>query len=118
VMENRFGDIVSDITASLIGGLGMAPSADIGDKYAVFQPCHGTAPDIMGQGKANPTAMILSAAMMLDWLADKHGIESAAEAAENIERAVDRVYADGIKPFEFGGSSGTADVAKAVLAAL
>ena len=98
--------------------MGMAPSADIGDRYAVFQPCHGTAPDIMGQGKANPTAMILSTAMMLDWLADKHGIESAAEAAENIERAVDRVYADGIKPFEFGGSSGTADVAKAVLAAL
>lgn len=118
VMENMFGDIVSDITASLIGGLGMAPSADIGDRYAVFQPCHGTAPDIMGQGKANPTGMILSAAMMLDWLADKHGLESAAEAGEKIERAVDQVYADGIKPMEFGGSNGTADIAKAVLAAL
>jgi 3-isopropylmalate dehydrogenase len=118
VMENMFGDIVSDITASLIGGLGMAPSADIGDKYAVFQPCHGTAPDIMGQGKANPTGMILSAAMMLDWLADKHGIESAAEAGERIERAVDQVYAGGLKPMEFGGSNGTADIAGAVLAAL
>ncbi|MBR0701841.1 isocitrate/isopropylmalate dehydrogenase family protein [Bradyrhizobium diazoefficiens] len=118
VMENMFGDIVSDITASLIGGLGMAPSADIGDKYAVFQPCHGTAPDIMGQGKANPTGMILSAAMMLDWLADKHGVESAAEAGETIERAVDQVYAGGIKPMEFGGSNGTADITKAVLGAL
>jgi 3-isopropylmalate dehydrogenase len=118
VMENMFGDIVSDITASLIGGLGMAPSADIGDKYAVFQPCHGTAPDIVGQGKANPTGMILSAAMMLDWLADKHGVESAAEAGETIERAVDQIYAGGIKPMEFGGSNGTADIAKAVLAAL
>lgn len=118
VMENMFGDIVSDITASLIGGLGMAPSADIGDKYAVFQPCHGTAPDIMGQGKANPTGMILSAAMMLDWLADKHGVEGAAEAGEKIERAVDKVYADGIKPMEFGGRNGTADITKAVLAAL
>ncbi|MGL9619986.1 isocitrate/isopropylmalate dehydrogenase family protein [Bradyrhizobium sp. U531] len=118
VMENMFGDIVSDITASLIGGLGMAPSADIGDKYAVFQPCHGTAPDIMGQGKANPTGMILSAAMMLDWLADKHGIENAAEAGETIERAVDQVYAGGIKPMEFGGSNGTADITKAVLGAL
>ncbi|MCA1435006.1 isocitrate/isopropylmalate dehydrogenase family protein [Bradyrhizobium sp. BRP20] len=118
VMENMFGDIVSDITASLIGGLGMAPSADIGDKYAVFQPCHGTAPDIMGQGKANPTGMILSAAMMLDWLADKHGIESAAEAGETIERAVDQVYAGGIKPMEFGGGNGTADITKAVLGAL
>ncbi|RXT45778.1 isocitrate/isopropylmalate dehydrogenase family protein [Bradyrhizobium betae] len=118
VMENMFGDIVSDITASLIGGLGMAPSADIGDKYAVFQPCHGTAPDIMGQGKANPTGMILSAAMMLDWLADKHGVEGAAEAGETIERAVDQVYAGGIKPMEFGGSNGTADITKAVLGAL
>ncbi|TGN88488.1 isocitrate/isopropylmalate dehydrogenase family protein [Bradyrhizobium yuanmingense] len=118
VMENMFGDIVSDITASLIGGLGMAPSADIGDKYAVFQPCHGTAPDIMGQGKANPTGMILSAAMMLDWLADKHGIESAAAAGETIERAVDQVYAGGIKPMEFGGGNGTADITKAVLGAL
>ncbi len=118
VTENMFGDILSDLTASLIGGLGMAPSADIGDRYAVFQPCHGTAPDIMGQGKANPTGMILSAAMMLDWLADKHGVESAAEAAERIERAVDRAYADGLKPTEFGGRNGTADIARAVLAAL
>ncbi|TYL88662.1 isocitrate/isopropylmalate dehydrogenase family protein [Bradyrhizobium cytisi] len=118
VMENMFGDIVSDITASLIGGLGMAPSADIGDKYAVFQPCHGTAPDIMGQGKANPTGMILSAAMMLDWLADKHGVESAAEAGEQIESAVDQVYAAGLKPIEFGGTNGTADITRAVLSAL
>src|SRR6266850_2207616 len=118
VTENMFGDILSDLAAGLIGGLGMAPSADIGDRHAIFQPCHGTAPDIMGQGRANPTGMILSAAMMLDWLADKHGLESAAEAGERIERAVDRVYADGIKPMEFGGSNGTADIAKAVLAAL
>ena len=118
VTENMFGDILSDLTASLVGGLGMAPSADIGDRYAIFQPCHGTAPDIMGQGKANPTAMILSTAMMLDWLADKHGIEGAAEAGERIERAVDKAYAGGIKPTEFGGSNGTADVTKAVLEAL
>ncbi len=118
VMENMFGDILSDMTAGLIGGMGMAPSADIGDRYAVFQPCHGTAPDIMGQGKANPTGMILSAAMMLDWLADKHGLESAAEAGERIEQAVDKAYAQGIKPMEFGGKNGTADVANAVLAAL
>ena len=118
VMENMFGDILSDMTAGLIGGMGMAPSADIGDHHAVFQPCHGTAPDIMGQGKANPTGMILSAAMMLDWLADKHGIEAAAEAGERIERAVDKVYAEGIKPMEFGGRNGTADIAQAVLAQL
>ena len=116
--ENMFGDILSDLTAGLVGGMGMAPSADIGDRHAVFQPCHGTAPDIMGQGKANPTAMILSAAMMLDWLADKHGHDGAAEAAQRIERAVDKAYAEGIRPLDVGGRSGTADMAKAVLAAL
>ncbi|WP_316164333.1 MULTISPECIES: isocitrate/isopropylmalate dehydrogenase family protein [unclassified Bradyrhizobium] len=118
VTENMFGDILSDLAAGLVGGMGMAPSADIGDRHAVFQPCHGTAPDIMGQGKANPTAMILSAAMMLDWLADTHGIEGAAEAAQRIEQAVDQVYASGLKPFEFGGNAGTIDVTRAVLEAL
>jgi 3-isopropylmalate dehydrogenase len=118
VMENIFGDILSDLAAGLIGGLGIAPSADIGDKHAVFQPCHGTAPDIMGQGKANPTAMILSAAMMLDWLADKHDHPPAAEAAQRIERAVDKAYANGIKPMEYGGKDGTSAIAKAVLAVL
>src|SRR5690242_13012497 len=118
VTENMFGDILSDLTAGLIGGMGMAPSADVGDKHAVFQPCHGTAPDIMGQGKANPTGMILSAAMMLDWLGDKHGLEGGAEAAERIQRAVDQAYAGGMKPMEFGGANGTADIAKAVLAGL
>ncbi len=118
VMENMFGDILSDLAAGLIGGLGMAPSADIGDTHAVFQPCHGTAPDIMGQGKANPTAMILSAAMMLDWLADKHDHPPAAEAAQRIEHAVDAAYAGGLKPMEFGGGDGTAAIAGAVLKAL
>ena len=118
VMENMFGDILSDLAAGLVGGLGMAPSADIGDTHAVFQPCHGTAPDIMGQGKANPSAMILSAAMMLDWLADKHDHPPAAEAAQRIERAVDKAFQGGLKPMEFGGGDGTAAIGKAVLKAL
>ena len=117
VMENMFGDILSDLAAGLIGGLGMAPSADIGDKHAVFQPCHGTAPDIMGQGKANPTAMILSAAMMLDWLADKHDMAAASDAAIRIENAVDMAY-QAVRPLDLGGSDGTAAVSKAVMAAL
>lgn len=69
VTENMFGDILSDLTGGLVGGLGMAPSADIGDEYAVFQPAHGSAPDIAGKGIANPVATIFSVAMMLDWLA-------------------------------------------------
>ena len=117
VMENMFGDILSDLAAGLIGGLGMAPSADIGDKHAVFQPCHGTAPDIMGQGKANPTAMILSAAMMLDWLADKHDMPAATEAAIRIENAVDKAY-ETVKPLDLGGTDGTATISKAVMTAL
>jgi 3-isopropylmalate dehydrogenase len=118
VTENMFGDILSDLTAGLIGGMGMAPSADIGDKHAVFQPCHGTAPDIMGQGLANPTAMILSAGLMLDWLADKFDHKGAADAGARIERAVDRAFAAGIRPCEFGGRDGTEAVARAVLAEL
>ncbi len=117
VMENMFGDILSDLAAGLVGGLGMAPSADIGDKHAVFQPCHGTAPDIMGQGKANPTAMILSVAMMLDWLADKHDLPAATEAAIRIETAVDKAY-ETVKPLDLGGTDGTAAVSNAVMSAL
>ena len=118
VMENMFGDILSDLTAGLVGGMGIAPSADIGDTHAVFQPCHGTAPDIMGKGLANPTAMILSAAMMLDWLGDRHGYAPANAAAQRIETAVDHAFASGVKPCEFGGRDGTGAMAKAVIAAL
>jgi 3-isopropylmalate dehydrogenase len=98
--------------------MGMAPSADIGDTHAVFQPCHGTAPDIMGKGLANPTAMILSVALMLDWLGDKHGHAPANTAAQRIEAAVDRAFAGGLKPCEFGGRDGTAAMAKAILSTL
>jgi 3-isopropylmalate dehydrogenase len=119
VTENMFGDILSDQIAALIGGMGMAPSGDIGDAHALFQPCHGTAPDIAGQGKANPTATILSGAMMLDWLAERSGRTDLATAAERIERAVDAAFASGgLKPFEFGGKDGTAAIARAVLEAL
>jgi len=118
VTENMFGDILSDLAAGLIGGMGMAPSADIGDTHAVFQPCHGTAPDIMGTGRANPAAMILSAAMMLDWLAERHDHKAAAEAAQRIEQAVDRAFAAGLKPCEMGGQDGTQAIARAVMAAL
>ncbi len=114
--ENQFGDILSDLGAALVGGMGMAPSADVGDHHGLFQPSHGSAPDIAGQGKANPTAMLLSAAMMLDWLAERHGVPTLAAAAGQLEAAVDRVYAERrIRPFEFGGADGTAAIARAVI---
>ena len=119
VTENMYGDILSDLAAGLMGGLGMAPSADIGHDRAVFQPCHGTAPDIAGQGKANPTAAFLSAAMMLEWLGERAAEPMAAEAARLIEAAVDRAYAGGaLRPCEFGGADGTAAVAHRVIDAL
>jgi 3-isopropylmalate dehydrogenase len=108
VTENMFGDILSDLGAALMGGMGMAPSADIGDAHAVFQPCHGTAPDIAGRGLANPTAMFLSAAMMLDWLGDRHGIAECSRAGTALAQAVERAYADGsLLPVELGGTAGT-----------
>jgi len=118
VTENMFGDIISDLGAGLIGGMGFAPSADIGTSHAVFQPCHGTAPDIAGQGKANPTAMFLSAGMMLDWLGERHRSAAARVAGAIIQRAVDRAYEDGVAPIEIGGPDGTAAVTRKVLAAL
>jgi 3-isopropylmalate dehydrogenase len=116
VTENMFGDILSDLIASLVGGMGMAPSADIGDKYGLFQPAHGTAPDIAGKGIANPTAMILSAALMLDWLATRHGDEVLASGARAIENAVHQSFASGsVCPREFGGQSTTEEITQAVL---
>src|SRR5213080_5554006 len=84
VTENMFGDILSDLAAGLVGGMGMAPSADIGDRYAVFQPSHGSAPDIAGKGIADPVATILSAAMMLEWLSVPAGAEAIRSAVRSV----------------------------------
>lgn len=118
-VENQFGDILSDLGAGLIGGMGLAPSADLGERHGLFQPCHGTAPDIAGQGRANPTAMLLSAAMMLEWLGARHSVPALREAASLLETAIDRVYASrAAVPFEFGGRDGTAEITTAVMDAL
>ena len=115
VTENMFGDILSDLGAGLVGGMGVAPSADIGDEHAVFQPCHGSAPDIMGQGKANPTAMFMSAAMMLDWLGERHDQPACIQAAALINLAIDRAFSDAdLLPCDMGGVSGTGSICSAV----
>jgi len=112
VTENMFGDILSDLAAGLVGGMGLAPSADIGDRAAVFQPSHGTAPDIAGRGIANPLAMILSAAMMLEWLEEP----ATVEAARRIEGAVANMLADrALRTPDLGGRLTTQEMGQAVV---
>lgn len=118
VSENIFGDILSEIAAGLVGGLGIAPSADVSLTHGVFQPSHGSAPDIAGQGVANPTAMILSAAMMLEWLGERHDDERCAQAAQAIQNAVESALASGIRTRDLGGTAGTQDLLDAVITAL
>ncbi|MEX3017575.1 isocitrate/isopropylmalate dehydrogenase family protein [Gymnodinialimonas hymeniacidonis] len=116
VTENMFGDILSDLGAGLMGGLGLAPSADIGRDHAVFQPCHGSAPDIAGQGLANPFAMILSAALMLDWLGIKHEISDMRRDGTRLRESVENVVARGqVLTRDLGGSAGTQEAARAVM---
>jgi 3-isopropylmalate dehydrogenase len=119
VAENMFGDILSDLAAATVGGLGMAPSGDIGDHYALFQPSHGTAPDIAGKGIANPLATILSAGLMLEWLAQRDGNDDAASAAARLEAAVGAVTRAGhVLTPDLGGAGTTDAVGDAVVAAL
>jgi isocitrate dehydrogenase (NAD+) len=109
VMENLYGDIVSDLCAGLIGGLGLAPGANIGEDAATFEAVHGSAPDIAGQGIANPTAIMLSAVMML-----KHIDEP--EAANRMENAIMAVFKEGkVRTRDLGGTATTADFANAVI---
>lgn len=115
VTENMFGDILSDVGAGLMGGMGFAASADIGMEHAVFQPCHGSAPDITGKGIANPVAAILSGAMMLEWLGQQRDDDSCNRAGALLRDAVDRAFANGkLIPFELGGQATTRDIANAV----
>jgi 3-isopropylmalate dehydrogenase len=114
VTENMFGDILSDEAATLTGSIGMLPSASLGEpgRPGVFEPVHGSAPDIAGQGIANPLAMFLSAAMML-----RHGLDSEAQATA-IESAVDRALAEGLRTRDLGGSADTRAATQAVLSNL
>jgi 3-isopropylmalate dehydrogenase len=119
VMENMFGDILSDLGAALVGGMGMAPCAEIGLRHGLFQPAHGSAPDIAGTNQANPTAMLLSAALMLDWLGQQHGEPACLEAGLRLETAIeDGFRAGALAPIEQGGRQTTADVAGALAALL
>jgi len=110
VSSNMFGDIISDLCAQLVGGLGFACSANIGDEVAIFEPSHGSAPKYVGLNKVNPIAMILSAKMMLDHLGEK-------DLAARLERAVAEVIAEGqVRTYDMGGDATTTDMAAAIAA--
>ena len=110
VAENLFGDIMSDLSAQLVGGLGFACSGNIGSDYAVFEPTHGSAPKYTGMNKVNPTAMLLAAKMMFEWLGEDR-------KAENLEDAIAEVIKEGkVRTYDMGGDSSTMDMAKAVAA--
>jgi isocitrate dehydrogenase (NAD+) len=112
VMPNLYGDIVSDLCAGLVGGLGVVPGANLGDDMAVFEAVHGSAPDIAGRNVANPTALLLSAALMLDYLHEE-------DAASRIRRALTAVLSEGsVRTRDLGGTASTTDFAAALIRAL
>jgi isocitrate dehydrogenase (NAD+) len=112
LLPNLYGDIVSDLAAGLVGGLGLVPGANIGTRIAVFEAVHGSAPDIAGKNIANPTALLLSAVMMLEHLGER-------EAASRIRTALASVLAAAtIRTRDLGGSASTSEFAEAVRAAL
>jgi 3-isopropylmalate dehydrogenase len=119
VAENMFGDIISDLGAATVGGMGISPSGEIGDNHALFQGAHGSAPDIAGQNLASPIATILSGVMMLRWLADKNNDNNLLGAAERVESAVGRVLAEGLAvPSDLGGKATCTEVTEAVCRAM
>ncbi|QVQ27630.1 isocitrate/isopropylmalate dehydrogenase family protein [Achromobacter deleyi] len=119
VAENMFGDIISDLGAGTIGGLGLSPSAELGDDHGLFQGAHGSAPDIAGQNAASPLATILSGALMLRWLGDRHADATLLTAAERVEQAVERVLAQGdYVPRDLGGRASCTEMTDAVCRAL
>jgi 3-isopropylmalate dehydrogenase len=108
VATNLFGDIISDLAAQMVGGLGFGCSGNIGDKLAVFEPSHGSAPKYAGQYKVNPIATILAAKMMLDWLGE-------AEKAARLETATAAVIAEGkVRTYDMGGSASTLEMGEAI----
>jgi methanogen homoisocitrate dehydrogenase len=111
VTTNMFGDILSDVAAYLVGGLGLVPSANIGDRYALFEPVHGSAPDIAGKNIANPIAAVRSVSMLLDHLGDSPG-------ATSVEAAVRQVLKKGICTRDMGGSAGTREFGDALVQSL
>ena len=115
LLENLYGDVVSDLCAGLVGGLGVTPGANFGDDGAIFEAVHGSAPDIAGRNIANPLALLMSAVMMLNYLADEHNSEEHRRCAARIRDAYDQALRDGAMTRDLGGSLGTSQFAQAVI---
>ncbi len=115
MFENMHGDIMSDMAAAFVGGMGMAPSGDIGWEHAMFQPAHGTAPTIAGKGIVNPTAAILSGKMMLEWLGKRHSDAALLRAAALIDQAVTNTFAAGVRTTDIAGNASTAQFTNEVV---
>jgi isocitrate dehydrogenase (NAD+) len=118
LLENLYGDVVSDLCAGLVGGLGVVPGANIGEEQAVFEAVHGSAPDIAGKGLANPLALLMSAEMMLDHLALTRNDPACRQAALRIHEAYQQALSDGEKTRDLGGKLNTQGFADAVIARL
>ena len=112
VTTNLFGDILSDESSQVVGGLGMAPAANIGDNFALFEPVHGAAFDIAGQNIANPSSFLLSIKMMLDWLGTKHSDSKCFEVAQKLESTIFDLVKSGVKTKDIGGSKTTSEFTK------
>ena len=115
LLENLYGDVISDLCAGFVGGLGVVPGANIGDERAVFEAVHGSAPDIAGKGVANPLAFLMSGVMMLNHLADSRGDDSCRDVANSIKKAYNQALSDGQKTKDLGGQLNTTQFADAVI---
>ncbi len=115
LLENLYGDVVSDLCAGFVGGLGVVPGANFGETEAIFEAVHGSAPDIAGRNVANPLALLMSAVMMLNYLAENEDDEAFGQAAERIRAAYDRALTDGEKTRDLGGTLDTDQFAQAVI---
>ncbi|MEM7231976.1 MAG: isocitrate/isopropylmalate dehydrogenase family protein [Planctomycetota bacterium] len=115
LLENLYGDVVSDLCAGLVGGLGVVPGANIGEDYAVFEAVHGSAPDIAGQGIANPLALMMSSVMLLNYLALVREDNECLEAGARIKSAYQRALSEGAKTRDLGGELGTEEFANAMV---
>ena len=114
VTTNLFGDILSDESSQVVGGLGMAPAANLGDSFALFEPVHGAAFDIAGQNIANPSSFLLSIKMMLDWLGTKHNDQKCFEMAKKLESTIFDLVKSGIKTKDIGGDKTTTEFTKQI----